>query len=79
MFLFVHLLKKDGDNPMELLWGDKLNQVMDKFVKLYYPNIRNLMSSLKHHSKSQAYLPNILTFKYKNGYAYIQDNYFPSQ
>jgi hypothetical protein len=76
MFLFVHFLHKDGDNPMELLQGDKLNQVMDKFVELYSPNIRNLMSSLKHHSKSQAYLSNILTFKYKNGYAYIQETIF---
>jgi hypothetical protein len=64
-FLFVHLLIEDGDGLVELLQGEKLNEVMDKFIKFYFPNIRNLISSLKHHPRSQGYLFNILGLKYK--------------
>jgi hypothetical protein len=75
-FLFAHLLNKDGDDLVELLQGEKQNEVMDKFVELYFPNVRNLVSSLKHHLGSQGYLFNILGFKYKSGYDYIHDNCF---
>ncbi len=33
-FLFEHLLNKDGEGPVEILNGDKLCQVMDKFIGL---------------------------------------------
>ncbi len=75
----MHLLYEDGDNPMELLRGDKLNEMMDKFIEFCSFNIKNLISSLKHCPKSQDCLSNIMSFKYKIGYDYIQDNYFPSQ
>jgi hypothetical protein len=78
-FIFMHLLYKDGDNPMELLRGDKLNEMMDKFIEFCSLNTKNLVSSLKHCPKSQYYLSNIMSFKYKIGYDYIQDNPFPSQ
>jgi len=35
MILLVHLLIEDEDSLVELLWGEKLNQVMDKFVEFY--------------------------------------------
>ncbi len=78
-FVFMHLLYGDGDDPMELLQSDKLNEMMDKFIEFCSLNIRNLVSSLKHCPTSQDYLSNIMSFKYKIGYDYIQDNYFPSE
>ncbi len=78
-FLFVHLLIEDGDDLVELFQGEKLNEMMDKFVEFYFPNMRSLISSLKHHLGCQGYLFNILGFKYKSDYAYIHDNCFLDQ
>ncbi len=64
---------------MQFFQGEKLNEVMDKFVKFYFPNVRNLISSLKHHPRSQGYLFNILGLIHKSGYNYIHDNYFLDQ
>jgi hypothetical protein len=75
----MHLLYEDGNDPMELLRSDKLNEMMDKFIEFCSLNIRNLVSSLKHCPTSQDYLSNIMSFKYKIGYDYIQDNYFPNE
>ncbi len=72
-FLSLHLLNEDGDDHVELFWGDKLNQVMDKFAEFYFPNIRNLISSLKHRLKSQDYIFKIMACKYKSEYDYIQN------
>lgn len=65
--------------PVELLWGKKLNQMMDKFTKFCFPNVRSFFSSLKNHMRSQGYLSNILARKYRSGYNYIQDNCFLGQ
>jgi len=73
IFLSMHLLNEDGDDHVEFFWGDKLNQMMDKFVIFYFLNIRNLISSLKHRLKSQDYIFKILAFKYKSEYDYIQN------
>jgi hypothetical protein len=78
-FISMHLLYEDGDDPTELLRGDKLNEMMDTFIKFCSFNSWNLISSLKHCPKSQNYLSNIMSFKYKIGYDYIQNNDFPSQ
>jgi hypothetical protein len=78
-FLFVNLLIEDGDGLVELLQGEKLNELMDKFVEFYFPNIKNLISSLKHHPRNQSYLFNIVGLKYKNGYNYIHDTCFLDQ
>ncbi len=67
----MHLLYEDGDDPMELLRSDKLNEMMDKFIEFCSLNIRNLVSSLKYCPMSQDYLSNIMSFKYKIGYDYI--------
>jgi hypothetical protein len=37
-FLSKHLLNKDGKRPLEVFKGDKLHQVMDKFITLFSPN-----------------------------------------
>ncbi len=75
----MHLLIEEGDGLVELLQGETLNEVMDKFIEFYFPNIRKLISFLKHHPRSQGYLFNILGLKYKNGYDYIHDNCFLDQ
>jgi len=72
-FLSMHVQNEDGDNYVELFWGDKFNQVMDKFVEFYSPNIKNLTSSLKHHLKNQDYISKIMALQYRNEYDYIQN------
>jgi type IV secretory pathway VirB6-like protein len=70
-FIFMHLLYKDGDDSMEPFQDDKLNEMMDKFIKFCSFNIKNLVSSLKHCPNNENYLSNIMSFKYKIGYDYI--------
>ncbi len=38
-FLSKHLLNKDGKGPVEVLKGNKLHQMMDKFLALFSPNV----------------------------------------
>ncbi len=38
-FLAHHFFNGDGEEPMEILQGEKLDKVMDKFQPLYSPNI----------------------------------------
>jgi len=47
-FLSEHLLNENGLGPVEVLKGDKLCQVMDKFLVLSSPNVWNLVTSFKH-------------------------------
>jgi hypothetical protein len=46
---FHHLFNEDGKGPMEILKGEKLDQMLLKFVPLCSPKIRNVIASLKHH------------------------------
>ncbi len=64
---------------MELLNGDKLVQVMDKFTTLCSPNVQNLVAFLKHQPCNVGYVSSIFAFKANNGYDYIQDSCFPRQ
>jgi hypothetical protein len=64
---------------LEVLKGDKLCQMMDKFLVLSSPNVHNLVTSLKHRPRNRRYISNILTLKTNNGNYYIQDSYFPWQ
>ncbi len=45
-FLSEHLLNEDGQGPMEVLKGNKLRQLMDKFIVLSSPNVHNLVAFL---------------------------------
>jgi hypothetical protein len=38
-FLAHHLLDENGEGPLEILQGEKLDKVMDKFQTFYSPNI----------------------------------------
>jgi hypothetical protein len=47
-FLFKHLLNEDREGQGEVLKGEKLCQMMDKFITLSSPNVQNLVASFKH-------------------------------
>ncbi len=64
---------------MEVLKGDKLRQMMDKFITLSSPNICNLVASFKHQPRNKRYVSNIFILKAKNGYYFNHDNCFPGQ
>ncbi len=70
-FLFYHLFNKDGEGPMELLKGEKLDQMLLKFTPLCSPNICNLITSLKHHLDNFGSIYYILKLKELFGYNYI--------
>jgi hypothetical protein len=70
-FLFEHLLNKDGKGLVEVSKGNKLHQVMDKFIALSSPNFQNLIVSFKHQPGNKRYVSNILDLKTNNGYCFI--------
>ncbi len=78
-FLSKYLLNKNGQGLVEVLQGVKLCQVMDKFITLSSPNVRNLVASLKHRQGDRGYVSSILTLKANSGYCYIQDSCFLGQ
>jgi hypothetical protein len=43
-----HLLDDYSDGKVELLKGEQLKQIQDKFYKLNFPNIHNLIPFFKH-------------------------------
>jgi hypothetical protein len=71
-FISEHLLNKDGKRPVEVMKGKKLHQVMDKFMTLSSPNVRNLVASFKHWLGNRGYISNILIFKANNVYYFIK-------
>jgi hypothetical protein len=76
MFLAKHLFKKDDDALVECLKGEKNYHVMDKFIPLFSPNIRNLITSFKHNLGTVGYIDNVLLLKSKNPYDLIQNSCF---
>ncbi len=72
-FLLEHLLNKDRKGLVEVLKGEKLHQVMDKFIALFLPNVWNLVASFKHRPRNRRYVSNILAFKTNSGSDHIQD------
>ncbi len=67
-FLSKHLLNGDGQGPVEVLKGDKLCQVMDKFLALFSPNVHNLVTSFKRRLRNRRYVSNIFILKVNSGY-----------
>jgi hypothetical protein len=47
-FISKHLLNEDGQALVEILKGDKMRQMMEKFLALFSPNVQNLNASFKH-------------------------------
>jgi hypothetical protein len=77
-YLSHHLFNEDGEGPMEFLKGGKLDQTLLKFIPLCFPNICNLIASVKHCLGNSGSIDYILKLKALSGYDYIQDNCFPS-
>jgi len=75
-FLATHLFDENGNDPVELLKGEYLKQIQDKFYKLNSPNVCNLVPFFNHHS-GRGYIDNIFELKSKNCYDYIKKCYFP--
>jgi hypothetical protein len=71
IFLLEHLLNEEGQGPVEVFNGDKLHQVMDKFLALSFPNVQNLIVSFKHRPGNRRYVFSILALKVNSGYYYI--------
>jgi hypothetical protein len=63
---------------MEILQGEKLDKVMDKFQPFCSPNIQNFITSFKHNANTRGPTNSIL-FKLKNPYDYIQGRCFLRQ
>jgi len=70
-FLAHHLFNENGEGPMEIFQGEKLDEVMDKFQPMCFPNIRNFNASFKHNAGTKGPMDNILFLKLKNPYDYI--------
>jgi hypothetical protein len=70
-FLSCHFFIKDGEVFMEFLKCEKSNQAMSMFVPLCFPNIHNLVSSIKHRLGNMGSLDSILMFKSLSPYDYI--------
>jgi hypothetical protein len=75
-FLAHNLLNENGKGPMEILQGEKLDKVMDKFQPFCSPNVQNLIASFKHSVGTRGPMDNILLLKSKSPYDYIQDSCF---
>jgi hypothetical protein len=43
IFLSCHLFNEDGQGPVELLKGKKLNQTLLKFAAMCFPSIHSLI------------------------------------
>jgi hypothetical protein len=71
IFLFHHLFNEDGQGPMELLKGEKLNQTLLKFAPMCSLGIHNLIASLKHHPDNLISFDCIFKLKALFGYDYI--------
>jgi len=78
-FLAHHLFNENGEGPMEILQGEKLAKVMDKFQPLCSPNIQNLIISFKHNASTRGPMDNPLLLKSKSPYEYIQKSCFLGQ
>jgi len=69
-FLVSYLLDDSNDVTLELLKGEQLEHIHDKFYELNSPNVRNFITFFKCHSRG-GHIDNILQLKSKNRYDYI--------
>jgi hypothetical protein len=61
-FFYKHLFNDNNDGTVELLHGEELEHVQDKFIELSFSNIRNLVISFKHHLEG-GYIDHIFELK----------------
>jgi hypothetical protein len=67
-----------GPRPKKMLWGEELEDVLDKFEHLSSPNLRNTISLCRRGGKMGAY-DNIMAMKTYTTIEYIHANVFPGQ
>jgi hypothetical protein len=48
-FFYKHFFNDSNDGTIELLHGEGLEHIQDKFIELNSSNIHNLVASFKHH------------------------------
>jgi len=60
-----YLLDDSGNGTMELLKGEQLKHIQDKFCELSSLNVHNLIAYFKHHSK-RGYIDSIFESKSKS-------------
>ncbi len=77
-FLASYLFDDYNDGIMELLKGEHLEHIQDKFCEFSFPNVCNLVAFLKCHSRG-GYIDNILELKSNSQYDYIQECCLPKQ
>jgi len=70
-FLSHHLFNEDGEGPVEILKGEKLDQTLLKFAPLCFAGICNLIVSLKHHLANLGSIDYIHKLKVLSGYDFI--------
>jgi hypothetical protein len=76
-FLDKYLIH-NGPGPKKMLWGQELEDVLDKFEYLSSSNLRNTKSLSRSSSKRGAY-DNIMAMKMYTTIEYIHANVFPGQ
>jgi hypothetical protein len=62
-FLSKHQLNEDGEGLVEVLKGNVLCLVTDKFIVLSSPHIQNLVASFKHRLGNRRYVSSIFIIK----------------
>jgi hypothetical protein len=70
-FISRHLFNKDGKGPTEFIKGEKLNQMLLKFIPFCSLGICNLIVSLKHRLNNLGSIDYIFKLKALFGYNYI--------
>jgi hypothetical protein len=63
-FLANYLFDDSNDGKVELLKGEQLEHIWDKFCELSFPNVWNFIASFKRHSVG-GYIDSILQLKSK--------------
>jgi hypothetical protein len=78
MFLVKHMFNEKNDGIVNILKGNQLKQIHEKFIELNSSNVCNMVSMFKPHSDG-SYINNILQLKSKSRDNYIQEYCFLGQ
>jgi len=76
-FLTAYLFH-NGEGEKEMLRGEELEEVMDRFQYLSSPNIQNIISSFRLNNRGDI-IDNIMTMKKESKFEFIHDSVFSSQ
>ena len=76
-FLTNHLFHH-GEGEKEILKGEEMEEVMDRFQMLSSPSIRNVISAFRSNNQGGV-IDNIMTMKRESKFAFIYDSVFPGQ